>query len=59
MGNGQGYYDRLLLPWRTTTGRVLVSGVSWLRGRFDWEDPTQRDRSPTSSDDDIQTQETS
>ncbi|MGE0725344.1 MAG: hypothetical protein AB7O45_13280 [Alphaproteobacteria bacterium] len=52
-------YDRLLLPWRTDTGRVFVSGVSVLRGRTDWIDPTKPSRSATSSGDDIQTHETS
>ena len=60
--DGQGrrsVYDRLLLPWRTGTGRIVVSGVSVLRGRTDWSAPTNAARSATSSADDIQTQDTS
>jgi hypothetical protein len=49
-------YERLLLPWRTTTGDVFVSGTSFARARFRiGDDEKYSSRSSISSSPVIQT----
>ncbi|MGE0717655.1 MAG: hypothetical protein AB7P02_19565 [Alphaproteobacteria bacterium] len=59
-GNGRrSVYDRLLLPWRTADGAIVISGLSRLRGRVPWRNATKPAESSSSSASDIQTQEMS